>query len=91
MKYILTICAVGLALIIGACGTINKEVPFNDRPLMTEQAQKRYLTAMEFMKQGRYELAGRQFAIAAESPDPRLRELALEGQERAETIIKGQR
>ncbi len=86
-----------IVILITACFFLNgcaleiPKQPFTGKK-MENYAQKRYLLALEYMEQSRFELASQQFAIASNSArTPELKALAAEGYNKANSIIVGRR
>lgn len=68
------------------------EKTFAERHAIEKQAEGRYVNAMEYMRAGRYELARQEFAVAAATAKTEeLKELAENGYQKADAIIKEQR
>lgn len=79
-------------LSLSACFLMQPEHPFDAQQQISRFAEDRYSIAMNYMTQGRYELASQQFAVAAESATSlELKELANDGQRKAKQIIINQR
>jgi len=83
-----------LCFFLNSCGLrlhFWKEHEFTGQKEMHAYAEERYLSGLDYMKQGRYELASQQFSIAADTATTQeLQDLAQEGYQKATSIIDNQ-
>ena len=79
-------------ILCAACHPWQEERPFTERQDMEQYAQERYVLAVGYMKESRFELARQQFSVASASAvSLELKQMAQKGYDKADKIVEGRR